>query len=56
MNLPAYGGVERLEGGGGIWGGPPGPGEAAVLRWSDPSYNRSIREADVVLGGRRRRP
>ena len=31
MNLPAYEGSERSEGGGGNWGGPPRPGGLRAL-------------------------
>jgi hypothetical protein len=38
--LPGVWGVERSDGGGGNWGGPPRPGGAAESRWSVASYNR----------------
>ena len=38
--LPGVWGVERSEGGGGNWGGPPRPGGLRRCRRSVASYNR----------------
>jgi hypothetical protein len=54
--LPGVWGVERSDGGGGNWGGPPRPGGAAEGRRSAASYNRRSREVGAsregVGGGR----
>ncbi len=38
--LPGVEGVERMEGDGGNWGGPPRPGELRSRRRQTLSYNR----------------
>ena len=38
--LPGVWGAERIEGGGGNWGGPPRPGGLRCCRRSVASYNR----------------
>ena len=57
MNLPAYGVLNVWKVAAGTGEALPGPTALRKCgRWSVPSYNRSIREVGVVLGGRRRRP
>ena len=52
---PGVWGVERREGDGGNWGGPPRPGGLRSRR-SVASYNRFTPGSGRVPGGRRRRP
>jgi len=48
--LPGVWGAERIEGGGGNWGGPPRPGDLRVCHRSVASYNRCTPGSGLLAG------